>query len=411
MHMNMNFDIENKGQTQDFGLPQPEATQNDLKNSEIELLIDWFQFTIFPSKKDYVDLEDSGLYNSYITSDKIIPYLFFKFFKVSSSDVIRDSRSNLNGYNVIYSYRDISIMLNSDRPDMGVNVLLTGCGCRCFESLGLIWYDLFSKIFKYEYNINRLDIAVDLFTNKYFTISLLKEYVSSGLCSSRFRTTFEMTKRDIYNGFQLYGETVQFGSKANDLEITFYDKLLERENAGYIVDNNIKFWTRCELRFRHDKAKEVYLKIYNLDDYTDYIKSILYYYIDFKSKNSSNKQKCRRPTVQWWSNFIGNVYKVKLSTKTREHSIVRSYNWLLSDVSKSQFMVYFSLLNTTGLDKVSIDLLYELVSTGVKKINDKDLKMINDYRLSKQLPILTTKDIYDYLQLMKDEILIGKKND
>ena len=105
----------------------------------------------------------------------------------------------------------------------------------------------------------------------------------------------------------------------------------------------------------------------------------MYYYIDIKSKNSIDKNKSRRSTVQWWSNFVNGVGKLKLSSKTIEHSIVKSRNWLLNDVSKSQFMVYFAYLNNTGLDNISLDLLYELISNGNKKITPKDLKIINDF--------------------------------
>lgn len=369
---------------------------------ENELIIDWFQFTIFPglNYKDGYKL----LYEDLPSKDRIIPILFQELFNISSSDIIMENFGQ-NGYNVNYSYKDISIMLNSDRDDMGINVKLTGQGCRDYEDLGLTWQELFDKISNYDINFNRIDIAIDTFSNKYYNVELIKKYVINGNCSSKFRCSLEMTRRDTDIG-SILGNQIQFGSRASNIQVVFYDKYLERQSAGRIIEDNIKNWYRCELRFRHENALEIFKLINNKEDYSGLIKSVLYNYIDFKEPNSSDKNKSRRPTVGWWLRFLENAGKLQLSVKSSERTISKVYNWLLQSTSRSNLMVYLSQMINIDLDTISTDLIYSYLTNGIEKITDKDIQMINDYRIAnKHLP-LTKSQINDYIQDIKDHILV-----
>lgn len=330
--------------------------------------------------------------------------LFYDSFGITSSDIMRED-TGLNGYNVRYSFRNIYIMINSNRPDMGVNILLTGHGCRDFENLDLSWHDFFLKLSKFDFNFNRIDIAIDLFTSQYFNFKLLNYYLDIGLCVSKFKKTFHLYQQDIKDT-SLLSETIQFGSKASDVEITFYDKYKERNNAGYTVDNNITFWLRTELRFRHSKALEVFKNLTENEDYSSYIMGVLYNYIDFKTFNSSNNQVSRRPTVQWWLRFIGDVSKIKLCTRSSDRTITQKYNWLLNSTSKTQLMCYFADLPNIKLDNLSIDLLFKLLVNGSKNIKQKDIVLINDYRISKGLPLIDSKVILDYIDDLNNSYIV-----
>ena len=386
--MNTYFDIDNKGQT---------------LIRTYEVLIDWFQVTIFP-KKDHKFLSQFLLYDNFISSDRIIPLLFKDLFNVSSADIIKENYG-LNGYDIRYSYKNISLMYHSLRDDMGINILLTGHGCRDFEELGISWYELFNRLNNFEINFNRIDIAIDDFTNKNFSIPLLNKYIDNDLCCSRFKKVFYCGEKKI-NDCEHLGEMIQFGSKASDVEITFYNKYLERENAGYIIDNDIKYWLRTELRFRHERAEEIFKKIVILDDYMSLVKQVLFYYIDFKSPTSKDKNKSRKETVKWWSIFLEDCSKLKLCSRSSERSITKTYNWLLQSVSKSQLMVYMAMLPNISLDSMSTDLLFEQLIKGGQKITDKDLIYINDFRKANKMIPITKGQLLDYLQDLKDIIIL-----
>lgn len=368
-----------------------------------EVIIDWFQVTIFP-KKGHKFLTQNLVNDDYVTNDRIIPTLFYELFGIYGNDIIREEKG-FNGYDIRYSYKGIDIMTNSQRSDMGINILLKGCGCRDFEDLNIGWNTLFDKLMQFDINFNRIDIAIDTFDKRYFNIELLKRYIKGGLCISKFKKSLNLCSRILKNG-EISSNTLQFGSKASDIEITFYDKYLERENAGKEISKEIDFWVRTEIRFRHEKAEDIFKLIYNQENYMGTIKSILYNYIDFKTPYSNDSNISRRETVKWWSYFLEDCSKLKLSSRSSERRITKIHNWLLNMTSKSNFMVYLSELHTTNLDNISIDLMYELILKGSENIKDKDLQIINDYRISKKMQPLTKSDIYEYVEKIKENILI-----
>jgi len=368
-----------------------------------EVIIDWFQVTIFP-KKDHKFLTQELVNSDYVTNDRIIPTLFYELFGIYGNDIIKEDKG-FNGYDVRYSYKGIDIMTNSQREDMGINILLKGCGCRDFEDLNIGWNTLFDKLMQFEINFNRIDIAIDTFDKRYFNIELLKRYIKGGLCISKFKKSLNLCSRVLKNG-EINSNTLQFGSKASDIEITFYDKYLERENAGKEINKEVDFWVRTEIRFRHEKAEDIFKLIYNQENYMGTIRQILYNYIDFKTPYSSDSNISRRETVKWWSYFLEDCTKLKLSSRSSERRITKIHDWLLNITSKSNFMVYLSQLNTTNIDKISIDLMYELILKGSENIKDKDLQIINDYRISQKMQPLTKSDIHEYVENIKNNILI-----
>lgn len=370
-----------------------------MENNNIEIVIDWFQITIFPSTKDY-DLSSLG--SSVPTNDRVIVYLFNFLFNIPFNMITKER--GVNGYDIRYMYNDISIMNNSQREDMGVNILLTGKGCRDFESLGIKWEELFNKIKNFDLNFNRIDIAIDCFDNKYFDLELLKKYIKKGCCCSKFQKSLLMYELKLKNG-SISSNTIQFGSKASDIQITFYDKLLERKNAGYIIEKNIKFWIRTELRFRHERAEEIFHYLTSNEDYSKFIFSILYQYIDFKVLDSTDSNLSRRDTAKFWLSFIQDNIKIRLVSHSRESDIIRKYNWLLESTSKSQFMVYISKMPNIKTDYISNELMYQILISGIENIKDKDIQLINDYRIKNKLVPVTKKELLDYIEDIRNTIL------
>ena len=369
-----------------------------MKNDKIDIVIDWFQVTIFPNSKWY----EYGLYPVPV-NDSVIVHLFKDLFNIEYNDLVKEPRG-LNGYNVRYSYKEISIMNNSERTDMGVNILLTGRGCRDFEELNIGWDKLFNNLKLFDINFNRIDIAIDSFTKEYFDLELLKYYIKNGSCSSKFLNAMYIYNNKLDDG-TITSNTIQFGSKASDIQITFYDKLLERKNAGFIIENNIDFWVRTELRFRHDRAKEIFYLICSSINIADFIFSVLYEYIDFKDLNSNDSHLYRRKTAKFWLKYINDNKKLKLAKKSRESDIVSKYNWLLESTSRTQLLVYLSKMPNIKTDVITADLLYEYLIKGIENFKDKDLQLINNYRIQHKLVPFTKEEIEDYIEDIKNNYL------
>ena len=359
--------------------------------NDIETIIDWLQLTIFPDKF-YADSYQLFHYGANV--DNIVIKLFKELFGLEFNQLTKE-QSGFNGYDVRYTYNNIQLMINSSREDMGVNLLMTGKGCRDFETLNISWFDLFDKINNFSFNVNRIDIAIDVFTNKYFTLQSIYKNIKLDLCCSKFKTYMKIHKASVSDS-KLTGYQIQFGSKSSNIEITFYDKKLERASAGYMVDNNIKYWYRCELRFRHDLALQVYDFI-RVNEYQDYIKGVLYNYIDFKV-DSKDTNKSRRESADWWLNFLGDVHKVKLANKSSDTSITKKIQWINDSTSKSQLMVYIAELDKLKLDNLTNDYLLGVLKEGTDKITDKDINLINDHRIKNKLVPFKKSEIYDYLK-------------
>lgn len=375
-------------------------------NNELNqfILFDWFQATILSESFEF---DKHGCLSGITDFNKTAIDLFKDIFKISSCDLIFESRG-VNGYNANYHYNEIYIMFNYSRPEMGFHIKMSGRGCRDFENLNLDYIDFFKTINKYVVNYNRIDISIDDFSNKYFSISKLYSYVRSNCVSSKFLSVLNIEKRKLSDGFDL-GHTLQFGSKASNIQITFYDKLKERESQNMIVSSNIKYWVRTELRFRHDYAKQIVDKILIDKDINKIVKSVLSEYISFKDKYSNDSNISRRDNAPWWNNFLENVDKLSLINYLPEDSISRKSNWLKNSVSKTLFMVYISNLDNLKTDNQTNELLLNLFQEGFEKFNYEDLKLINSNRISNNLIPYTEKEIFDYVQDIKDYILIKEK--
>lgn len=358
-----------------------------------EFIVDWFQCTLFPKdglKKEIL----SNCYGSCYDDFNIlyINYLFKKFFNIDSSLLVKSK--GFNGYDICYSYRNIKLMGCSYRSDMGFNLMLSGQACRDYEDLNLNWVSLCQSIMIVcdHFNFNRIDIAIDSINSNDYTIDKLYGLIRCGLCCTKFKKCINIDSL-IISSNESTGRNLQFGSKSSDIEITFYDKLNERKNAGYDVD--VVSWFRCELRFRHDNAYDIFLKILEGSFISDYILAILYNYIDFKVVNGDSNLS-RRKTAPFWLKFVSDSSKLKLSTRSSESSIVKKKLWLCNSVNKTELLVYLADLKTCNNLDVDIDYILSFISIGVDNISFNDLSLINDYRISKNLVPYTLDQLKDY---------------
>lgn len=395
----------------DFSLINKEKTENvkisDFSTNELGqyILIDWFQVTIFYSEHLYKNSNDKEFINP-LTLNRLSAMKIFKdFFNINESDVIHESRG-INGYTDCYSYKAIEIYTCSyDFEHMGINIKLTGTGCRDFEKLGLSWNELFKTLFKYVFNVNRIDVAIDDYSNQFYTIPKLKKYVERGLVRSKFKADYEIRRLSLEDGSTI-GEQIQFGSRASQLEITFYNKLLERTYNQFIIENNIKSWVRCELRFRGTRAYELLTKMNNGADLNMLAKGVLSNYINFLVKSPTDSNKARWRVVEWWNQFLEGFDKLSLTKRNPENDITKKKQWLYDQVAKTNLTVFASELDNFELDNQSSDYLKNFLLKGFNNFSDKDIEKINSYRIDHGMVPITKNQLHDYLYSLKDLLLL-----
>lgn len=370
------------------------------------VLFDWIQCTILSESFDY-NLENGVVSGVSDVRYKVID-MFKYLFGLEAKDLVFEY-TGVSGYNCCYSYKDIKIMYNQSRPDMGINLLMSGQGCRCFEELKLDYIEFFRKLKQYSsINYNRLDISVDDFTSDYFTLNKLKSYIKHGHVSSKFLSTM-MIEKMIIKTLDRVGDTLQFGSRSSNIQVTFYDKMKERQSKNIIVDTRIKYWTRCEIRFRHETAKNCIDKIVQgSSNINDIVKSVLKDYINFKDRSSKDSNVARRPNASWWDDYLENLDNLKITNYLPESTITRKKEWLYSATAKSNLMVYLSELDNIKTSSFMDGYLIELFQKGVTKLKEKDIKMINDDRIKNKLEPFTTSEILAFVESLHDYCLSEK---
>lgn len=373
------------------------------------VLIDWLEFTIHHEFS--VQLVNHNIYNNrdYVDSiylEQQVYQLFNDLFGISSNDIVYEKRGR-NCYTELYYYKNILCWTSQDIR-MGFHFEISGQGCRLLELLNIDLFFLLAQLKNYICKFTRIDLSIDDFTNDYFTVPKLKEYLSNGQVISKLRTYYDI-KSGIVEESGLLGNTLQLGSKAGLIHITFYDKLLERESNNYIISDDVNYWTRTEVRYRHEKAQDIVEYLIITKDINKCVKGVLKDYVRFVEKSKTDINNRRWKTAKWWNKFLDNIDVIKLASPKIYTSIEKKKEWLKDDVSKTQLMCLLGELDIKS-DNNSLELILNLLKLGVTKIKDKDVQMINDFRLDHNLNPLKKEEIEDYIRSLKDIIIINKNS-
>ena len=339
-----------------------------------DMLIDWFQFTLFNRS-----LED------------VVKIVFEK----DDIDELRHTPSALNGYSDTYTLgKKMHIMINKQKISMGINVMFSGSACREYEE-AYSFRSLFERLKDIsvdEININRIDIAIDYF-GKDWNVKTIQKKADKRQMTSRFRTYTVIYEANIEDGERL-GEQVTFGRKVSDLHIVFYNKKKERIANGYKLKKDIPNWTRCEMRFRHDNAYQLFKKMANNYDKTGiYVKGVLRHYLSFKVGvyNGDRSHTYRAEECRWWRNFTDSVPRLRFERETIGSSIYTKRAYADMNLSKFITMLYLA-------DK---DFFNDMLEKGVEKINDYDLDVLNAYFIQNNNAIITMEELKNIISTKK----------
>lgn len=414
-------------------LPTLKSGSNPVGNG-LYLLFDWIQVTVHPFLSDFnaEEIKDLGpdqylnsIKNKYFYDDNNIRIhsvydLFWYLFRIDRSKVLFNQEKALFGYEFCYSFQNIKIFESASRPDMGLHIYLTGSACREFEALGLDYDDLFYKLKDFNPNYTRVDVSFDDYTGKYWTLSKVALCIYKHEVVTKFRTCLQITKDDLIS-LDHIGHTIQFGSRSSDVQFTFYDKLKERLCNNIEVDENIKHWNRFEIRFRCDKANAVidnYMyysdkyKVINssgvvitCSSFNDFIKSVINNYISFRVVSSSDSNRWRWHFQKWWSDFLDNCGRIQFQKKPVEYTITKKRSWLDRSVSYSNFQVLIADIPDFSVDDIMSKYLFDLFKEGFKKLDEKDLQFINQFRLGKGYNPVSLNEVDDFVDSIKEVLL------
>ena len=306
-------------------------------NSGLQVIIDWFQFTIKELKVE----------------DVIIDVLYMNL-----DDFVEVEKGNL-GYKKQKICGNIRILYDGTE-NMGIHVIITGKGCREYEEKNDI-LELIDRINGYDGKISRIDVAIDDETGKIIPFEKIIQDVREGNIVSRWRSSVEIIKRDIQKRKKT-GQTVMLGSRKSDICMRIYDKALEQGKKA-------EKWTRMEIEFKGKKAKAMQnILIFHECEIGEIISKIVNNYVRFVEK-SKDKNKSRWKTKRYWKNIVKETGRLSLTRKPEKKTVADVRNWVRKQVSPSLAVL---LLDAGG----DIKSILGIISEGKTRLKTKHLNML-----------------------------------
>lgn len=261
------------------------------------------------------------------------------------------------GYRKQIYYENISILYDGTE-DMGVHVIMSGKGCRLYESYHSI-LGLITRLNENEIKCTRVDLALDDKQDKLIPFKTLIKDVRSGNVVSKWKSSTEFTKRNLSDG-EIIGQTIYIGSRQSAVFMRIYDKALQLQLE--------ERWIRMEIEVKSGYAQALQKKM-TKDNIGSLTKSIINNYFRIV-KPGEDSNKSRWETKKYWQKLIDTAEKTSLSENPEEPTIEKSRNWLKKQVSTTMATICIA-------DGGSLDFLDSLVAEGQKKMTSKHLNMID----------------------------------
>jgi phage replication initiation protein len=333
---------------------------NKQPERNLDVIIDWLEFTV----------------HNYSLSDTIIYLLNLKeesFTKIPGGK---------NGYRnqKLWNEGNIFILYN-DEPEhdrMGIHIIMSGTGCRFYEQKKNL-REMIARVMAIEehYKFTRIDIAIDDRSGDLVNFKRIAKAEDEETISSLWYKTTYLREKRIADGVVL-GRTLYFGSKKSKIFMRVYDKHLEqqkrrlhnkREDATPLKEH--VEWTRMEIVFREERAQLLSRYLLETDSIGSLLKGTLKNYIRFlqKPRNSVDMRKRRWKTAPWYDRLLGDVGKLKLTTKPAEKSIEEMKEWLNKQISPT-------IAAIMAANEGETDWLYDMIINGSSRLKTKHKQAI-----------------------------------
>lgn len=310
-------------------------------NSGLEVLLDWVEFTI-----KNLSLED----------------VFLQVLKLNIADFTNLERGRY-GYTECKQLGNISVLHNG-KKEMGIHVILSGKGCREYESKENL-LKLISRLDFVDGKMTRLDIAIDDKQNIIPFDKILQD-VKEGNIVSKWKKSVEIIERELKTG-QITGKTINFGSRTSEILLRIYDKTKEQVKKQE-KENPMANWVRMELELKKTKAFKMQKILLETEYIGEIVSAILNNYIRFVVKGK-DKNKSRWSIAPYWENILITTKKLSLAIKPAERTTEDVKNWIVKQVTPS---LALCLLDNGG----DIGELLYLIGEGRKRLKPKHLKML-----------------------------------
>ncbi len=305
-------------------------------NNGLECIFDWLQFTIPMLDPESVILQ-------------ILNYDPANFTQLPKGRY---------GYKGQLYYQNIHVLYDGT-PEMGVHVIMTGQGCREYETRGDI-LELLDKVMYHDGKCTRIDLAIDDKTGEIIEFDEMVKSVKKGHVISKWRISTEIIKRNLQDG-SIIGHTINFGSRSSKVYMRVYDKAMQQE-----LDTP---WYRMELEIKDDRAEVLQWILLFEDEIGKTVAGIINNYIRFVIP-ADDTNKSRWPTAPWWKELIRATNVVKLTRKPEEKDIEEVREWVRHQIGPTLAMIVM-------YDEGELGPILDIISAGRHRMKDKHYRMID----------------------------------
>ena len=346
-----------------------ELVEVDLeKKTGVHLIIDYFSAT-FP----FICYEDDSEYS--IINEIIL--MCCEFFNINKKDV-EECDFRVNRFQDQYQLTDY-IILKLLGPELksghkSCSIELKGQGCREFEELTIdkTWIDLLEFfVVKFNASPTRIDIAIDDYSGEFITFDEVRQKLDSKCFTTSFRD-----KDYVIHGSATKGFTLEFGSNSSVQMLSIYEKNKEQRTKG--KDCFQDYWVRYEMRYRHDKAYDVCMKLLNGGNelFKDCIYGLLYKMLDIKADNNYGEDNIHKAkTDDKWLAFLGSVSKAKIEKYKIKKTTHEEYlAWGLTIVPL--YLLDLLLHRNKDKDALTIE-IYKMIINVIDNMDKRKLKKLN----------------------------------
>lgn len=185
--------------------------------------------------------------------------------------------------------------------------------------------DLLARVQKLGH-VTRLDLAIDNEHDIYYRLEELEEILRAQRFVSKFRSWRHVVERTTMGA--RIGDTLYLGSRSSDIMLRVYDKQLERQKSGEVIDHE---WVRWELELKDERAQQAVQAMIGDMGVGDVCVGILQNYFRIINFDDCNKSRCS--TDIKWDAFVNGIKGLRLYIPHDEKTLEQKQEWIVRQVA------------------------------------------------------------------------------
>ena len=220
--------------------------------------------------------------------------------------------------------------------------------------------------------ITRLDIAVDDFGARYYSVQDVVEVMEDRRVITLFRKWRNVSARTTAGEYE--GHTLYLGNRQSEIFMRVYDKKAEQNVKLKSLKKDLiqQEWVRWELELKKSRANQFARLLISGQELGEVCIGVLTRYFRIIELDDCNRSRCS--TDSTWDSFCDGIAKRKLTVMKEERTLDKARDWLYRQVAPT-------LASVVLADGGTIDFVQRLLEVGEERI-DYHMQQLIQYELT-----------------------------